>query len=49
VAFIRRGFDRAAIEQAWRAWNLNYTAARKGPPGSKDLSGLAELLDPFPA
>jgi G3E family GTPase len=48
VVFIGRGLDRAAIEQAWKAMHLNYTEARKGPPGGKGFSGWAELPDPFP-
>jgi G3E family GTPase len=48
VVFIGRGFDRAAIEHAWKAMHLNYTEARKGPPGGKGFSGWAELPDPFP-
>jgi G3E family GTPase len=48
VVFIGRGLDRAAIEQAWKAMHLNYTEARKGPPGGKGFSGWSELPDPFP-
>ncbi|MFY7865446.1 GTP-binding protein [Roseateles sp.] len=48
VVFIGRGLDRAAIEQAWKAMHLNYTEARKGPPGGKTFSGWADLSDPFP-
>ncbi|MFN9278527.1 MAG: GTP-binding protein [Betaproteobacteria bacterium] len=48
VVFIGRGFDRAAIEHAWKAMHLNYTESRKGPPGGKGFSGWAELPDPFP-
>jgi G3E family GTPase len=48
VVFIGRGMDRAAIEQAWKAMHLNYTEARKGPPGGKGFGGWADLADPFP-
>jgi G3E family GTPase len=42
VVFIGRNMDRAAIEQAWKAMQLNFTESRKG------LKGWAELPDPFP-
>jgi G3E family GTPase len=48
VVFIGCGLDRAAIEQAWKAMHLNYTEARRGPPGGKGFGGWAELPDPFP-
>ena len=43
VVFIGRAMDRSAIEQAWKAMQLNFTETRKG------MKGWAGLADPFPS
>jgi len=43
VVFIGRAMERSAIEQAWKAMQLNFTETRKG------MKGWAGLADPFPS